>query len=401
MKEIYIWGAGHYAWQVINEIDSTRIHILGILDNDEMKQGTKLFQGIPVISPLNILGKSYDYVVISVKNFKPIEAECEKLGIVSEKVISYWKIENNNYIFKNRPERIEELLQENKLIQYRMDSLPYEWGVKPSPKILDGLELLKRTIREHSSFCRFGDGEFEMIRGKRRPWFQEPDPLLSKRLKEVLDSEDEGICIAISQNFTGFEQYTEEAADAIRKYMFGSTREYILELLNKKRIYYDAYVSRPYLIYKDKKNADKIFPLFKELWKERDVIIVEGEYSRIGIGNDLMEQARSISRILCSSKNAWDRYKEILEIILKKVSKESLICISLGPCATVLAYDLAQEGYQALDIGQLDNEYEWYLRGTENRIAIPGKMIAEVLEEQALEMRDETEYINQIIARVN
>lgn len=400
MTQVYIWGAGHYAWQVINEIDE-KIHIAGILDNDETKQGTMLFHGIPVISPSDVVGKSFDYVVISVKKFQPVEIECRKLGISSEKVISYWKTENNSPVFKRRPERVEELLQEQKRLQYRIDSAPYEWGVKPSPRILGGAELLRTIIKEGSSLCRFGDGEFEMIREKERPWFQEPDALLSKRLTEVLDSQDDRIHIAISQNFTGFEQYTENAADVIREYMFGDTREDIIKLVDKDRIYYDAYVTRPYIIYRDKKNADEIFPLFREIWKERDVIIVEGEYARIGIGNDLMEHARSVSRILCPSKNAWGRYKDILDTVLRKVSRESLICISLGPCATVLAYDLAREGYQALDIGQLDNEYEWYLRGTERQTAIPGKLIAEVPEEQSLELTDDAEYMSQIIARIS
>ena len=39
-----------------------------------------------------------------------------------------------------------------------------------------------------------------------------------------------------------------------------------------------------------------------------------------------------------------------------------MIIIALGPTATVLAYDLAKEGYQALDMGHFDIEYEWYLR---------------------------------------
>ena len=37
--------------------------------------------------------------------------------------------------------------------------------------------------------------------------------------------------------------------------------------------------------------------------------------------------------------------------------------IALGPTATVLAYDLAEMGYWALDIGHLDLEYEWFLKG--------------------------------------
>ena len=43
--------------------------------------------------------------------------------------------------------------------------------------------------------------------------------------------------------------------------------------------------------------------------------------------------------------------------------ENKLILIALGPTATVLAYDLAKAGYWALDIGHLDLEYEWFLKG--------------------------------------
>ena len=36
--------------------------------------------------------------------------------------------------------------------------------------------------------------------------------------------------------------------------------------------------------------------------------------------------------------------------------------IALGPTATILAYDLAEKGVQALDVGHIDIEYEWFLR---------------------------------------
>lgn len=36
--------------------------------------------------------------------------------------------------------------------------------------------------------------------------------------------------------------------------------------------------------------------------------------------------------------------------------------VVLGPTATVLAYDLAKAGYQALDIGHLGKAYDWLKR---------------------------------------
>ncbi len=400
MFQVYIWGAGHYAKQTIDEIEDTRVKILGIVDCDGNKQGKKLFSVFPIIPPTELSERDFDFIIISVRNYKPIKAECKKFGIPDEKVIAYWKENVDDKFWKNRAQRIEILIREKETLQYRLDSAPFEWGIKESPKIVKGTELLIKILNDSSSLCRFGDGEFEMIREKERPWFQNPDRELSRRLKEVLNSNEDMINIAIAQNFIGFEQYKEEMADNIREYMFGSTREYILGLIDKNRTYYDTYVTRPYMIYKNKENADEIFPLFKEIWKGKEVILVEGKYSRIGIGNDLMSTAKSIFRILCPTKNAWDKYGIIFSTILNNISKQSLVCISLGPSATVLAYDLAKEGYQALDIGQLDNEYDWYLQGTEERTEIHGKMVAEFLGKQDLSLRDEKSYRKQIIAKI-
>lgn len=400
MFQIYIWGAGFYAKQAMAEIDHSKATVLGIIDSDRKKQGIKLFDSIPVISPSEISGKQFDYVIISVKKYESVVKACKEADIPSEKIVVYWKDPPDYPVFIKRAEQVERLLREKQIYQNRLDSAPYEWRVKPSPEILEGAELLRKMVKDHSSLCRFGDGEFEIIRGKVRPWFQKPDVRLGRRLREVLVSEDAGINIAIPQNFCGFDQYKEDAADGIRGYMYGGTRKDILALLNKDRIYYDAYVSRPYIIYKDRKNADEIFPLFKSIWRDRDVLVVEGEYSRIGLGNDLMESARSVSRILCPFQNAWDKYEAILKTVLEKVSKEALVCISLGPCATVLAYDLAKKGYQALDIGQIDNEYDWYVSGARERKDIPGKLVAERPAGQNLNLNQEMGYRNQVIAKI-
>jgi len=63
-------------------------------------------------------------------------------------------------------------------------------------------------------------------------------------------------------------------------------------------------------------------------------LIVEGEQSRIGIRNDLLNQTKSIKRIICPTKNAFRVYNKILNSVLK-ISKDHLILIALGPTATV------------------------------------------------------------------
>lgn len=216
------------------------------------------------------------------------------------------------------------------------------------------------------------------MRGKEWLWYQETNKKLSERLKEILESNKENIIIAIANDFGDLSCYTEEAADAIRGYLCGGTRAEVMKLLDKHRIYYDAYVSRLYIIYRDRKHAKNVFELFKKIWRGRNILIVEGSYTRTGVENDLFSNANSVKRILCSDKNAFNYYEEILKSICENVYYDDLVLIALGPTATILAYDLAKQGIQALDIGQLDNEYEWFLHKASQRIEIPGKGVSEL-----------------------
>lgn len=45
--------------------------------------------------------------------------------------------------------------------------------------------------------------------------------------------------------------------------------------------------------------------------------------------------------------------------------------------ATVLAYDLAENKRQALDIGHIDIEYEWMRMGVTEKVAVQGKFTNE------------------------
>ena len=61
-----------------------------------------------------------------------------------------------------------------------------------------------------------------------------------------------------------------------------------------------------------------------------------------------------------------------------KFDKSTLILIALGPTASVLAYDLTKNKYQAVDIGHTDIEYEHFLRKANTSIIIPFKYYSEV-----------------------
>ncbi len=404
---VYMWGTGKYADIMFDMIILDACEFAGVIDRNADKE--KLWKGKYLTFHINEIGQyNYDYIIVSIRQYQKINEDIEKFGLEKNKIICFWNMDEEvrvrkcGFINLMKYYQIplwEEMKRQNDMLKARLENVPYEWGIYETPKIKPAEDLLKRIIAEKISLCRFGDGEFEMMRMKERPWFQKPESKLAEKLKEVLNSRKENIALAVADNFGNLEKYTEEAADGIRSYMTKDTREEIMQMIGMQSEYYDAYVTRPYIMYKNRKNADTIFPLFKELWKDRNIILVEGEYARNGIGNDLFQTAKNIRRILCPAKDSWGKYSDILKAVKKIAVKSDLICISLGPTATVMAYDLANEGFQAVDIGQVDNEYDWYVKSVRERTAISGKMVAEVSMRSIDECSDE-KYVRQIVDKI-
>jgi glycosyltransferase family protein len=166
--------------------------------------------------------------------------------------------------------------------------------------------------------------------------------------------------------------------------------------LNSQKIYYDTLVTRLYIDHKNKNNTEERFNKIKRLWTNRNVVIVEGKQSRLGIGNDLFNNTKSIKRIICPSTDAFAKYSEILTTI-KRQNKTDLILIALGPTATILSYDLYIEGYHAVDIGHIDIEYEWFLQKATEKVPVKNKYIGEIPGGSSVEELKDQQYESQII----
>jgi glycosyltransferase family protein len=127
-----------------------------------------------------------------------------------------------------------------------------------------------------------------------------------------------------------------------------------------------------------KKDAvGEYFGNIKKIWDNKDILLIEGEKSRLGVGNDLFDNVHSIKRILAPNTEAWDYYNDIVKEVGKYNPKEYLILLALGPTATIMAYDLAIKGYQTIDIGHIDIEYEWYKMGAEKKVPVANKFVNE------------------------
>lgn len=412
LAKIYIWGTGKYGKRVLQTVRKKNAYVAGFVDNDPARRG-KNHEGLPVMSFRDIAGK-YDYLVIGIVKYEAVIYQLEmEQGIDFSKVVVFFDeqfCDNSRYshILNRQKWRMilleEKVAQLENILKARIDNLGYEIIDKYHkdfyrfPRLGNTKEAICRIVNEGCSLVRFGDGEFEIMAGKERPVFQKYDPKLAERLREVIASTDEKLLVCIANNYGALDTYTEEGADEVRSYMTEETRRFHMSVLSPDRVYYDAYLFKSYFFYKNREDTEKRLQLVKRVWEKRDIVLVEGDKTRTGYGNDLFDNANSVRRILAPTQNAFDRYGEILEAA-SKLETGCLILIVLGPMSNLLVYDLMKKGYQAIDLGQIDMDYEWYKRGVQKRVPIPGKYVSQLPPAEIGEVHDGA-YFDQILEQI-
>lgn len=270
--------------------------------------------------------------------------------------------------------------------------------VSPSVASID--ETIAKIVKDKCSISRFGDGEVLLILPEKNLGFQHGSYEISEKLKEVLTSDEPGMLICIADTFSDLKRYNRSTR------RFWTCHFYLYDYLwasylSAKRKYYNAFVSRLYTEYNDKSKCEEWFRNIKQIWDGRDVIFIEGEKSRLGMGNDLFNNAHSIKRILGPVRDGFDRSDDLLDLAKKYGEKDTLFLLALGPAATCLAYDLHKLGYQAVDIGHIDIEYEWWRMKAIRKVKIANKFVNEAAGGDAVGDAKDALYKSQIVANIN
>ncbi|WP_260471475.1 SP_1767 family glycosyltransferase, partial [Streptococcus pneumoniae] len=313
---------------------------------------------------------------------------------LSKPILAFYKSQNGNngqrLYSSEHPERMLADLQ--KLIN--KDSLE-EQLVPIQVKGID--ETLDYIIEHNSSLVRFGDGEINVLAGHSIPYQNYDEELVSTMRDIIVQESREDLVVCLPDAFTDRFRFTSWAIPFWKNHM-DHYMDFYRELCSDSW-YGSTFVSRPYIDFEDKSQAKAQFEKLKSIWKNRDLLIVEGETSRSGVGNDLFDEANSIKRIVCPSHNAFSSVYEIEQEIEKHAAGCLILCM-LGPTAKVLAYHLSQKGYQVLDIGHIDSEYEWMKMGAKTKVKFAHKHTAEYNFDQDIEFIEDDTYNNQIVARI-
>lgn len=266
------------------------------------------------------------------------------------------------------------------------------------PRILTREETIGHIEKSECSFSRFGDGELELMLLIPSS-FQKRSLKLRRELINVAKAKDDGFLVCIPGIIIDDSFYIERVRkwwqDNIKKWGW-AWKHYFSE----GQVFGDALITRPWAGIQREEIAELSFTRIKALWNDRDIVMVEGEKSRVGVGNDFLDNARSVRRIVCPAINAYSYIDEI-EKECKKLPKDTLFLSALGMTATCLSYRLFKAGYQSYDIGHMDVELEWYRMRATEKVPIPGKFVNEAGGYDSFkEMEIDGKYTDEIIARV-
>lgn len=274
------------------------------------------------------------------------------------------------------------------------------WKNKWKFKILTTEDTISEILKNRLSISRYGDGEFRIINNDCNG-FQEKNQELSKRLLEVLHTNEEGHRVCLPYPLFSTRGLTKSASYFWETFI-GKNQKMLWKNIPSNRTYLDTQFTRFYMDYKNKNGRNNVVQKLKTIWHNRNIYVIEGEYTRLGVGNDLLDNSHMVKRLICPAKNAFNSYTEILEMAKLYIPKEekTLILCALGMTATVLAYDLYKLGYQCIDIGHIDIEYEWFRMHANQKCYINNKSVNELGCNTPVTTISDKKYEESIVCRI-
>jgi len=189
------------------------------------------------------------------------------------------------------------------------------------------------------SFLSYGDGEYRLCLGYAGGWGEKDDSLRG-RLVDILKSQDDmKIMIGLwSPNYR-----TDYVFDWFCRW-FGK----VIALVGTDR------TRAPFMKYNNRWDE------WRKVWAGRKVCFVYSPFGRFVKEPRLFGNVAESADIEVPPLDVWSSYDRILAEA-RKFPKDWLFLISAGSTARVLAYDLAKDGYQAVDIGHLPNTFLYSL----------------------------------------
>ena len=94
MMKIIVFGTGSSAENFLSQLDQSGVEILCFADNNPSKQ-SKIFMGKRIINPGEIMGMSYDYIIIASQYSMEIMEQLLAMGVEYKKIIPFDYLRHN------------------------------------------------------------------------------------------------------------------------------------------------------------------------------------------------------------------------------------------------------------------------------------------------------------------
>ena len=251
-------------------------------------------------------------------------------------------------------------------------------------------ETIDELLRTEKSMVRFGDGEIVMIKGVDL-MLQKASPEIGEGLARILAYPWDDLMVTIPGIFDTLSDHHKASRKFWQDHLLFCRKTYE-QYCNPNRVYYTTFISRCYYFGQDRSLCDGWFAKIRKIWDNRDIVIVEGTRTHNGVGNNLFDSAASIERIICPPSDAYGALPEILNECLR-YDKDRMFLLSVGVAAKFLAVELFQKGYRVLDIGNMDLEYEWYVKQVPDKIPLEKH---DIVGEEANRKAGYDDYLNQV-----
>ena len=223
------------------------------------------------------------------------------------------------------------------------------------PRVMEEFITLYRILSTKASIGRYGDGEFRSAMGSDLK-FQRYDAGLTLRLREILRAPDDNFLVGIPRVWgrrdLGFYDPIKNA-----NWMRCMDNPNFMAMLDPTKTYWSSFITRPDAALHIE--CDDYWNLARSIWAGRRVVYFTGKEGKSakGMARGFLSESKELVVEDCLPKNAWFEYASLIERVKKYDPKKWLVLLSMGPTATVLAYDFFRMGYQTLDIGHMPMFY--------------------------------------------
>lgn len=272
-------------------------------------------------------------------------------------------IRNINYLTKHVlwVQREEDIVYLTKKI---LDDAAYEYELDyPGRKklhILDTDQTMALIEQGNKSFIRTGDGEIAVMMGKDHE-LARYEKEIADRLIDALEQPRENLLVGINRNY--FIPLGHDDHEYYRRYAY-DFRKFYISHCSENITYIDA-ACTSCGNRKDKSLEQRHFDRWKNMFKDRDIVIVCGKGILDSLEFDVFELANSKKYIYGPKTNSWDVHEDIINSVIRDVSKDELLVFILGQGGKAMITELADLGYICWDVGHLAKYYNAFMTGME------------------------------------